>query len=106
MNAARYGSPASNKRVGPVDELKTVIEAEKKKQIKTELIDDNASRRNSTNRNSTDRNSLIRNTANSQTGLILSDQKYYRANLLGEIVNKMRGADDHINPGHYVEYYA
>jgi hypothetical protein len=91
MNTSRYDSAAARKKVPPIVELKTTTESDKKKQFKTELNNEFNSRRNpSTN----------------HSELLLSDSKYYRANLLSEIVNKMSGEDNRITPGHYVEYYA
>lgn len=72
-------------------EIKTATEADKKKQFKTEFNNQFNSRKNQ---------------SNSRSELLLSDSKYYRANLLSEIVNKMSGLDDRIHPGHFVEYYA
>lgn len=90
-NTARYNTTASRKKVSPVEELKTTTEADKKKHFKTELNKEFNSRRNQSENNSE---------------LLLSDSKYYRANLLNEIVNKMSGLEDRTSPGHYVEYYA
>ncbi|HIF52304.1 MAG TPA: hypothetical protein EYQ42_12395 [Thiotrichaceae bacterium] len=91
INTARHGSAAPRKRVNSVEDLKSVIESEKKKQFKTQMNNEFDSRK------------IL---AKSRTDLLLSDQKYYRANLLGEIVNKMSGAENRTSPGHYVEYYA
>lgn len=91
FNTARYESVAARKKVPLLAELKITTEADKKKQFKTELSNEFNSRKKQ---------------SNSHSELILSDRKYYRSSLLGEIYNKMSGVDDHINPGHYVEYYA
>jgi hypothetical protein len=92
VNIARYDSAAaSKKRVVPLAALETATEADKRKQFKTELNNEFSSRR-------------YHSESNSQ--LLLSDSKYYRANLLNEIVNKMSGIENHTRPGHFVEYFA
>ncbi len=92
VNTARYDSAAaSKKRIVALNALETATEADKKKQFKTELNNEFNSRRNQSESNSQ---------------LLLSDSKYYRANLLNEIVNKMSGVENHTRPGHFVEYFA
>jgi len=92
VNAARSAyAAASKKRVSPVEKLQTATESDKKKQFKTELNNEFSSKKNQ---------------SNSRSELLLSDSKYYRANLLSEIVNKMSGLEDRTKPGYFVEYFA
>jgi hypothetical protein len=90
-NTARYDFATARKRVAPLVELKTTTESDKKKQFKTELNNELGSSKKQ---------------SNNYSELLLSDRKYYRANLLSEIVNKMSGLDNRIKPGQFVEYYA
>jgi hypothetical protein len=91
-NAARHAATASHKkRIVPLTELKTATDADKKKQFKTETYNEFSSNKKQTN---------------NPSSVLLSDRKYYRANLLNEIVNKMAGLDERTKPGYYVEYYA
>jgi hypothetical protein len=94
INASRYPSVVnpSNKRVAPVSELKTATEADKKKQYNNIEFENGSDPK--------------RNQSNTRQHLLLSDGKYYRANLLSEIVNKMSGLDIPTSRGQYVEYYA
>ncbi|GEM_PF-6477230 len=91
-NTARYDpAAAGRKRITPLVELKTTTESDKKKQLKTELTNGfNSGKKQS----------------NIPPELLLPDRQYYRANLLNEIVNKMSGFDERIEPGQYIEYYA
>ena len=92
VNTARYDAAAtSKKRVVPLAAIETATEADKKKQFKTDLNNEFNSRKEQSNKRSE---------------LLLSDSKYYRANLLNEIVNKMSGLEKSASPGQYVEYYA
>ncbi len=91
INTARYDPVAARKRVAALVELKTTTESDKKKQFNTELTNGFSSRKNQ---------------SNNPSELLLSDSKFYRTNLLNEIVNKMSGIDDRTEPGQYVEYYA
>ncbi len=91
VNTARHDPAASRKRIAPLVDLKTTTEPDKKKQFKTELINDINSGKNQ---------------SNNPSELLLSDRQYYRANLLNEIYNKMSGIDVRTERGQYVEYYA
>lgn len=91
VNTARYDAASSRKRVAPVGELKSATDADKKRQFKTELKNEFSSNKNQ---------------SNGRSELLLSDRKYYRANLLSEIVDKMSGLEQRSKPGQYVEYFA
>jgi hypothetical protein len=91
VNTARYTDASPRKKILPVGELKSATETDKKKQFIKQLdnnLDSNQKQSNATSE------------------LLLSDGKYYRANLLNEIVNKMSGIEPRHYPGHLVEYYA
>ena len=92
LNTARYQSAVAKKKVAPVEVLKNSTETDKKRQFKPQLIKDFDSRKNSSQ----------------QSNLIISnmDDKFYRANLLNQIVNKMSGLENSVSPGQYIEYYA
>lgn len=92
LNTARYQSAVANKKVQPVEVLKSSTETDKKRQFKSQLINDFDSRKNSRQQS----NLIISNTNN----------KFYRAYLLNEIVNKMGGLENNASPGQYIEYYA
>jgi hypothetical protein len=92
INSSRY--PSTNlkgRRIAAPAELKTATESEKKKQFYTEYDSETDSKRSHT---------VLRSER------LLSDAKYYRANLLSEIVNKMSGLEKSTQPGRYVEYFA
>lgn len=91
VNTARYAAASSRNKILPVGELKSATETDKKKQYIKPL-----------------NNNLDSNQKQSEatSELLLSDGKYYRANLLNEIVNKMSGIEPRHSPGHLVEYYA
>lgn len=91
VNTSRYDVANSRKRIPPVDESKSATETDKEKQF-IKFLDDNF--------DSNQKHS------NSTSELLLSDGKYYRANLLNEIVNKMSGIEPRHYPGHIIEYYA
>ncbi len=91
VNSARYADASSRKKILPVGELKSAIETGKKKQNIKPLnnnLESNQKRSHAT------------------SGLLLSDSKHYRANLLNEIVNKMSGIEPRHFPGQLIEYYA
>ena len=92
INTTRYDAARSRKSIVPVGELKSATEADKKKQF--------IKRPDNNNLDSKQQQS------NSYPELLSSDSKYYRANLLNEIVNKMSGIEPRYYPGHIVEYYA
>lgn len=91
VNTTRYTAASSRRIILPVDELKSGTETDKKKQYTKPL-------------NSNLESNHKQSGATSE--LLLSDSKYYRANLLNEIVNKMSGIEPRHFPGHLVEYYA
>ncbi len=91
INTTRYDVARSRKSIVPVDELKSATEADKKKQF---------IKRFGNNLDSKQQHS------NLFPEHLLSDGKYYRANLLNEIVKKMSGIEPRHYPGHIVEYYA
>lgn len=91
MNTARYAAASTRNKISPVGELKSATETDKKKQYIKPL---------NNNLNSNQKQS------GATSELLLSDGKYYRANLLKEIVNKMSGIEPRHFPGHLVEYYA
>lgn len=93
LNVAKYHSATVRKRVASVEELNNSTEADKKKQYKTQLINEFG---------------FSKESSTQQSGLIISknDDRFYRANLLNEIVNKMRGVEKTIRPGQHIEYYA
>ena len=93
INTAKYYSTSAKNRVTPVEEVKNSTEAEKKKQFKTQLINEFDSGKNPSQKKS----ELI---------LSNSDNRFYRANLLHEIVNKMSGLENKPDRGQYIEYYA
>lgn len=92
LNTARYQSVIAKKKVPAVEVSKDSTETVKKRQFKSQLINDFDSRKN----------------PSQQSNLITSDtdNKFYRANLLNEIVNKMSGLENNASPGQYIEYYA
>ncbi len=92
LNTARYQSAVAKKKVLPVEVLKSSTGNDKKRQFKSQLINDFDSHKNSSDQS----NLIISNTNN----------KFYKANLLNEIVNKMSGLENNPSPGQYVEYYA
>jgi hypothetical protein len=91
INTTRYDVARSRKSIVPVGELKSATEADKKKQF-IKRLDNNLD--------------LNQQHSNTYSELLSSDSKYYRANLLNEIVNKMSGIEPRHYPGHIVEYYA
>ncbi len=91
VNCLRYDSATAKKRIVPVSTVESSTEADKKKTFKTEFYNDLNSRKEQSEQRSQ---------------LLLSDSKYYRANLLNEIVNKMSGLEERSSPGQIVEYYA
>ncbi len=92
INTVKYNSSAgAQKKVIPLTELKSSTEADRKKPFKIELNNEFDSSKDQ---------------SNNRSELLFSDRKYYRANLLNEIVNKMSGLEQRTKPGHYVEYYA
>ena len=93
LNTAKYYSASAKNKVTPAEEVKNSTEAEKKKQFKTQLINEFDSRKNPSQKKS----ELI---------LSNSDNRFYRANLLNEIVNKMSGLENKPDRGIYIEYYA
>ena len=92
LNTARYQSAVAKKKVAPVEILKNSTETDKKSGFKPQLVNDFDPRKKSSQQS----NLIISNT----------DDKFYRANLLNEIVNKMSGLENRASPGQYIEYYA
>ena len=90
-NSTRIAAAGSRNKIIPVSELNSTIESNKKKQYIKPL------------QNIIDSNQKPSDTTSEH---LLSDGKYYRANLLNEIVNKMSGFEPRHYPGHLVEYYA
>lgn len=92
LNAARYSSAVARSKVSPVEESSTATEADKKKQqLRIQSNNEFNSRKHQPAK---------------RPEVFLSDSKFYRANLLNEIVNKMSGLEEGPSPGHYIEYYA
>ena len=91
INTTRYDAARSRKSIVPVGELKSATEADKKKQF-IKPLDNNLDSK--------------QQQSNLYPEHLLSNGKYYRANLLNEIVNKMSGIEPRHYPGHIVEYYA
>ncbi len=91
LNAARYHDARSRERILPIGELKSAIETDKKKQFIKPVNNNPDSHQKE---------------SNATSEYLSSDSKYYRANLLNEIVNKMSGVEPQHFPGHLVEYYA
>ena len=91
VNSERYAAAIPRQNIQPVGELKSATETDKKKEFIKPL---------NNNQDSNQKQS------NAIAALLLSDSKYYRANLLNEIVNKMSGIEPRHYPGHLVEYYA
>ncbi|MBL1140583.1 MAG: hypothetical protein HND53_00960 [Proteobacteria bacterium] len=92
LNTARYSSAVARGKVSAIEKIDTATEANKKKQqLRTRLSDESNSKQNQFAK---------------RPELLLSDSKFYRANLLNDIVNKMSGLEEGTSPGHYVEYYA
>lgn len=91
INSARHVVVSTRKKVMPVVELASSTETNKKKQNTKPF------------KNNLDSN---QNHLNATSTLLSTDGKYYRANLLNEIVDKMSGIEPRYYPGHLVEYYA
>jgi len=91
VHSTRLAAANSRKKILPIGELQSATETDKKKHYIKPLNNNLESRQKPSNPNSV---------------LLLSDSKYYRANLLQEIVNKMSGFEPRHFPGHLVEYYA
>ena len=91
VNTARHAAASPRQKILPVGELKSATETDKKNQFIKPL------------HNNQDSN---KKQSNATAELLLSDGKYYRANLLNEIVDKMSGIEPRHYPGHLVEYYA
>ena len=92
LDTVKYqSSSAGTKKVEPIRELETSTEANKKKQFEADLNNGFGS---------------SANISNKKSELLLSDRKYFQANLLGEIVNKMSGLEQRTKPGQYIEYFA
>lgn len=91
VSIRRSNSTSYRKRIIPIAEFNSATETDKEKKFLKSLTHDLDS---------------IQKHVNVTSELFLSDSKYYRANLLNEIVHKMSGIEPRNFPGQLVEYYA
>ena len=94
IHSVKYDVHTARKRIGAVAESGSATESDKRKQLKTIVKDDYSDVNYEQKRPET------------YSEILTSNKKYYRSELLTEIYNKMSGADNRLQRGYYVEYYA